>query len=174
MASKNVLYTSVKNPLLLKAERPLPRQVAVIGAGTIGPDIGYYLKSALPDMRLFLVDVVEEPLKKAEKRLHGYTEKSVERGKMKDGAGRKGPRKYYLYHRLRGDRGLRPGDRGCHREHPPEAEDIRPDRKPGRPRYHHHFQHQLHPGRPHLLKLEEARAGHRDPFLCPRVAQPGC
>jgi enoyl-CoA hydratase/3-hydroxyacyl-CoA dehydrogenase len=56
--------------LLLKPERPLPRQVAMIGAGTIGPDIGYYLKSALPDIKLFLVDVVEEPLKNAEKRLN--------------------------------------------------------------------------------------------------------
>jgi len=84
MDSKNVLYRSVKNPLLLKPERPLPRQVAMIGAGTIGPDIGYYLKSALPDVKLFLVDVVEEPLKKAEKRLSGYASKSVERGKMKE------------------------------------------------------------------------------------------
>ena len=84
MDSKNILYKSVKNPLLLKPERPLPRQVAVIGAGTIGPDIGYYLKSALPDIKLFLVDVVEEPLKKAEKRLSGYAGKSVERGTMKE------------------------------------------------------------------------------------------
>jgi enoyl-CoA hydratase / 3-hydroxyacyl-CoA dehydrogenase len=84
MNSKNVLYRSVKNPLLLKPERPLPRQVAMVGAGTIGPDIGYYLKSALPDIRLFLVDVVEEPLKKAEQRLSGYAKKSLERGNMKE------------------------------------------------------------------------------------------
>ena len=71
MGSKNVLYKSTKNPLLLKPERSLPRQVAMIGAGTIGPDIGYYLKSALPDIKLILVDVVEEPLKSAEKRLSG-------------------------------------------------------------------------------------------------------
>ena len=84
MDSKNILYRSVKNPLLLEPARPLPRQVAVIGAGTIGPDIGYYLKSALPDIKLFLVDVMEEPLKKAEKRLEGYAAKSVERGTMKE------------------------------------------------------------------------------------------
>ncbi len=84
MDSKNILYKSVKNPLLLKPQRPLPRQVAMIGAGTIGPDIGYYLKSALPDIKLFLVDVVEEPLKKAEQRLAGYARKSLERGKMKE------------------------------------------------------------------------------------------
>lgn len=41
--------------------------MAIVGAGTIGPDIGYYLKSALPDARLYLVDVIEEPLKNAEK-----------------------------------------------------------------------------------------------------------
>ena len=56
----------------LKPERPSPREVAIIGAGAIGPDIGYYLKSALPEVRLFLVDIVEAPLKSAEKRLAGY------------------------------------------------------------------------------------------------------
>ncbi len=84
MDSKNVLYNSVRNPLMLLPDRPLPRQVAMIGAGTIGPDIGYYLKSALPDLKLFLVDVMEEPLKRAEKRLSGYASKSLERGKMKE------------------------------------------------------------------------------------------
>ena len=34
------------NPLLATPARALPRAVAIIGAGTIGPDIGYYLKSA--------------------------------------------------------------------------------------------------------------------------------
>ncbi len=84
MESKKTLYKSFKNPLLLKPARPLPKEVAIIGAGTIGPDIGYYLKSALPNIKLLLVDVIEEPLKKAEKRLSGYTSKSVERGKMKE------------------------------------------------------------------------------------------
>src|SRR5512136_1258375 len=84
MDAGNTLYKTFKNPLLRKSERPLPRQVAMIGAGTIGPDIGYYLKSALPDIKLFLVDVVEEPLKKAEQRLSGYARKSLKRGKMKE------------------------------------------------------------------------------------------
>ena len=84
MDPKNVLYKSARNPLLLKPERSLPRQVAVIGAGTIGPDIGYYLKSAIPDIKLFLVDIVEKPLKEAEKRLNGYVGKSLERGRMKE------------------------------------------------------------------------------------------
>ena len=79
------LYGSFFNPLLIKPSRLLPKEVAVIGAGTIGPDIGYYLKSALPDLKLHLLDVAEEPLKKAEKRLSDYAKKALERGKMKEG-----------------------------------------------------------------------------------------
>jgi enoyl-CoA hydratase/3-hydroxyacyl-CoA dehydrogenase len=56
----------------------------MIGAGTIGPDIGYYLKTALPSIKLYLVDVVEEPLKNAERRLEGYAKKAVEKRKMKE------------------------------------------------------------------------------------------
>jgi enoyl-CoA hydratase/3-hydroxyacyl-CoA dehydrogenase len=83
MTTVKNLYRSAFNPLLLHPSRPLPDEVAVIGAGTIGPDIGYYLKSAMPDCRLFLVDVVEEPLKKAEQRIIGYTQKAVDKKKMK-------------------------------------------------------------------------------------------
>jgi len=83
MADQSNLYSSAHNPLLIQPDRPLPDQVAVIGAGTIGPDIGYYLKSAMPDCKLFLLDVVEEPLKKAEQRIIGYTEKAVAKKKMK-------------------------------------------------------------------------------------------
>lgn len=89
MDSKKKLYVSVSNPLLLKPERPLPKEVAIVGAGTIGPDIGYYLKTALPETKLFLVDIIDEPLKKAEKRLLGYTAKSVERGKVKEDLAKK-------------------------------------------------------------------------------------
>lgn len=78
------LYPTFFNPLLIKSTRPLPKEVAIIGAGTIGPDIGYYLKSALPDIRLYLVDVVEDPLKNAEKRLSDYTKKAVAKRKMKE------------------------------------------------------------------------------------------
>ncbi|MEW5725908.1 MAG: 3-hydroxyacyl-CoA dehydrogenase family protein, partial [Thermodesulfobacteriota bacterium] len=77
------LYRSVFNPMLLAPGRPLPREMAVIGAGTIGPDIGYYLKSALPEARLHLVDVVQAPLDAARQRLEGYAQKAAERGKMK-------------------------------------------------------------------------------------------
>jgi len=84
MDCKAKLYPSAFNPLLIKPERPLPKEVAVIGAGAIGPDIGYYLKSALPEIKLFLVDIVEEPLKSAERRLAGYVKKALDRGKMKE------------------------------------------------------------------------------------------
>ncbi len=77
------LYPKHKNPLLVKSEKNLPREVAIIGAGTIGPDIGYYLKTSLPDSRLILVDVVESQLKKAEERINGYIQKSLDKKKMK-------------------------------------------------------------------------------------------
>jgi len=82
MAQHNLLYRTVYNPLLIQPHRPLPDEVAVIGAGTIGPDIGYYLKSAMPGCRLFLIDVVDDALGRAEKRIVGYTEKAVARKKM--------------------------------------------------------------------------------------------
>jgi enoyl-CoA hydratase / 3-hydroxyacyl-CoA dehydrogenase len=83
MAKSQQLYRSFSNPLLIAPGRDLPAAVAVVGAGTIGPDIGYYLKSAMPTSRLFLVDVVEAPLKRAEQRLADYAAKAVEKKKMK-------------------------------------------------------------------------------------------
>jgi enoyl-CoA hydratase/3-hydroxyacyl-CoA dehydrogenase len=83
MATENTLYRSAFNPLLIQADRPLPDEVAVIGAGTIGPDIGYYLKSAMPACRLILVDIAEDALKRAEKRIADYTQKAVDKKKMK-------------------------------------------------------------------------------------------
>jgi enoyl-CoA hydratase/3-hydroxyacyl-CoA dehydrogenase len=68
---------------LIKPHRALPASAAIIGAGTIGPDIGYYLKSALPGMTLTLVDIDDKPLKSAEKRLAAYASKAVARKKMK-------------------------------------------------------------------------------------------
>ncbi len=70
------------NPLLASPGRALPKHVAIIGAGTIGPDIGYYLKSALPDMRLTLVDIAQPALDKALARCREYAAKAVARGKM--------------------------------------------------------------------------------------------
>ena len=81
-AAKN-LYRSAFNPLLIEPASPLPSEIAVIGAGTIGPDIGYYLKSAMPDSTLYLIDVVKKPLQQAEQRILGYTEKAIDKKKMK-------------------------------------------------------------------------------------------
>ena len=67
----------------------MPSTVAVIGAGTIGPDIGYYLKSALPDLNLFLVDVAQPALDQATHRFHSYAKKAVERGKMSEGTAKR-------------------------------------------------------------------------------------
>jgi hypothetical protein len=53
--------------------------MAVVGSGTIGPDIAYGFRTAFPEMKLYLVDVVEEPLKKAQARFEGYAKKGVER-----------------------------------------------------------------------------------------------
>ena len=83
MKAEKKLYQTALNPLLIKPARSLPDEIAVIGAGTIGPDIGYYLKSAMPDSRLYLVDVVEKPLQLAEQRIVGYTEKAIDKKKMK-------------------------------------------------------------------------------------------
>ena len=71
------------NPLLDAASRALPKRVAVIGAGTIGPDIAYYLKTALPGLALTLVDIRQEAIDAALARLRGYADKAVARGKMK-------------------------------------------------------------------------------------------
>ena len=77
------LYPTARNPLLIKPHRGLPASAAIIGAGTIGPDIGYYLKSALPGMTLTLVDIDDKPLKSAEERLAAYAAKAVARRKMR-------------------------------------------------------------------------------------------
>jgi enoyl-CoA hydratase/3-hydroxyacyl-CoA dehydrogenase len=74
------------NPLLEPATRPAPRRVAVIGAGTIGPDIAYYLKAALPGLELVLLDVRQAAVDAALARLQGYAEKAVARGKMSERA----------------------------------------------------------------------------------------
>lgn len=74
----------IANPLLVKPSRALPRRVAIVGAGTIGPDIGYYLKTALPDLTLALIDVAQAPLDRAVERFRGYARKAVERGKMSE------------------------------------------------------------------------------------------
>jgi len=74
--------SSFANPLLHTPSRPLPSRVAIVGAGTIGPDIGYYLKAALPGLELVLVDIDQRPLDAARKRLEGYAAKGLARKKI--------------------------------------------------------------------------------------------
>ena len=75
---------SFANPLLAAPDRALPRAIAVIGAGTIGPDIGYYLKSALPGLKLYLVDVSQKAVDSALLRFQDYSKKAVAKGKMSE------------------------------------------------------------------------------------------
>ncbi len=85
---RNELYPTAFNPFLIQQpDRPLPEEMAVVGAGNIGPDIAYYLKAGLPDKKLYLVDIVEGALKAAEKRFQGYTQKSVEKRKLTEAQG---------------------------------------------------------------------------------------
>ena len=82
MDTEKKLYATSFNPLLIQPHRSFPKEIAVIGAGTIGPDIGYYLKSALPDIRLYMVDIAEKPLQSAENRLAAYAQKAIDKRKM--------------------------------------------------------------------------------------------
>jgi enoyl-CoA hydratase/3-hydroxyacyl-CoA dehydrogenase len=77
------LYPSFRNPFLVRPTRAIPEEMAVIGAGNIGPDIAYSLRTGLPEKRLYLVDVVEEPLQKAKERFEGYAKKGVEKKKLR-------------------------------------------------------------------------------------------
>ena len=116
---------SLQNPLLRKSSRPLPRCVVVVGAGTIGPDIGYYLKSALPDLKLYLLDISQPALDRAMQRFIDYTEKAVARRKMSASEAERGPRQRPCHDRLRGGARRRLGDRGRDRRFRLEAKDFR-------------------------------------------------
>ena len=70
------------NPLLAAPTRPQPRHVAVIGAGTIGPDIAYYLLGAVAGLKVTLIDIRQEAIDAAIARLHGYRDKALARGKL--------------------------------------------------------------------------------------------
>ena len=82
MKERDPLYPSFNNPFLIRPTRSMPEEMAVIGAGNIGPDIAYYLRTGLPDKKLYLVDVVEEPLMKAKKRFEGYAQKGIDKKKL--------------------------------------------------------------------------------------------
>ncbi|MEM7704436.1 MAG: enoyl-CoA hydratase-related protein [Pseudomonadota bacterium] len=76
----SVSYTF--NPALSPAPEKMPRRVGIIGCGTIGPDIGYYLKSAIPGLELVMVDVVEDALGRAIERIEAYAQKGLDRRKL--------------------------------------------------------------------------------------------
>lgn len=78
------MSTSHSNPLIVTPTRPLPKRVGIVGAGTIGPDIGYYLKSALPDLTLVLVDIAQDALDGAIKRIAGYVDKGLKKRKLSE------------------------------------------------------------------------------------------
>jgi 3-methyladenine DNA glycosylase AlkC len=77
MELKKPLYPSFHNPSMIRPHRSFPNEMAVIGAGSVGPDIGCYLISALPEKKICVVDIAEEALRNAEKRYHNYVQKSV-------------------------------------------------------------------------------------------------
>ncbi len=70
------------NPLLIQPDRPLPGSVAILGAGTIGPDLAYYLLSTIPDLKLVLIDIAQDALDRASQRIEGYVNKGLKRGKL--------------------------------------------------------------------------------------------
>lgn len=74
--------THFANPLIRPPARPMPKSVAIIGSGSIGPDIGYYLKSAIPSLSLTLIDIAQPAIDSALARLRDYAKKGVARGKM--------------------------------------------------------------------------------------------
>jgi len=83
MTTNNKLYPSFNNPFLIRPSRPLPKEMAVIGAGNIGTDIAYFFRTAFPQSKLYVVDVVEDALKAAKQRFEGYAQKGVEKKKLK-------------------------------------------------------------------------------------------
>jgi len=76
------MFAPTSNPILRTPKRALPKVVGIIGAGTIGPDIGYYLKSALPELKLILVDIAQAPLEAALGRIDKYVEKGIKKRKL--------------------------------------------------------------------------------------------
>ena len=74
--------SSYNNPLLDPPDRCLPERVAIVGAGTIGPDLAYYLKSSIPGLELVLIDIAQDALDGATRRIEGYVNKGLQRGKL--------------------------------------------------------------------------------------------
>lgn len=77
-----MLATYPFNPALAPMPEKMPRRIGIIGCGTIGPDIGYYLKSAIQGLELVLIDINEEALDGAVERIRAYAKKGLDRGKL--------------------------------------------------------------------------------------------
>ncbi|MGD0202311.1 MAG: 3-hydroxyacyl-CoA dehydrogenase/enoyl-CoA hydratase family protein [Candidatus Bathyarchaeia archaeon] len=73
-----------KNPLLREPKRSLPKKVALIGAGAIGPDICYFLKYALPSLKLILVDIDLKQLDNARSKIDSYIQKALSYKKISE------------------------------------------------------------------------------------------
>ena len=164
---------SFANPLLFQPHRPLPKTVTVIGAGTIGPDIGYYLKSALPDLTLFLVDVAQSALDHATQRFHTYAKKAIERGKMSEAAAKRVTNNLYTtldYEKIR--------DSDWVIEAATENLELK-RRIFSRVEIDHlirgsyHFEHQLASREAYFFRASSQRACDGNAFLCARLAQSG-
>ena len=97
----DTLYPRFRNPLLGAPKRPLPKHVAIVGAGTIGPDVGYYLKSSLPDSTLTLIDVREEALASIRDRFASYAAEGCRPQEDDRGDGGAGAREHRHHDRLR-------------------------------------------------------------------------
>jgi len=83
MKHSDSIYPSFSNPFLIRPTLPIPEEMAVIGAGNIGPDIAYFFRTGFPEKKLYLVDVIEEPLHRAKERFEGYAKKGVEKKKLR-------------------------------------------------------------------------------------------
>jgi 3-hydroxyacyl-CoA dehydrogenase/enoyl-CoA hydratase/carnithine racemase len=83
MNKNDSLYPSFDNPFLIRPTRPMPAEMAVIGAGNIGADIAYFFRTGIPETKLYLVDVVKDALTKAKGRFEGYARKGVEKKKLR-------------------------------------------------------------------------------------------
>lgn len=72
------------NPFLIEPSQGAPTTVAVIGAGTIGPDIAYFFKHTRPSTRLVVVDIDEAALVSAAEHVEGLVEKGLRYGHLEE------------------------------------------------------------------------------------------
>lgn len=63
---------AARNLLLEAPSRPVLARVAMIGAGTLGPDLACYLKSTLRRLERVLIDVAQTTLDRALARFEVY------------------------------------------------------------------------------------------------------